>query len=513
MNIRKFLAVGVGATLFFCGFMPMGVVKAAAHPAGTNVSNNGTIYMITDSGQRRPYTSAGAFLSYGFNTWATVQAATTEDMALPEGSFIPPRDGKIVCSDRGTDKGTCYLITNGKRAAFVSAQVFTGLGFSFTKALTGDVSFLEKDTDISSSSSQHRSGVLIKVNGTVYLVGSAGLLGVPSMDMLKTWGYSLDDVVNSNDSDSSLTQTSVISGRQGSQLMPGGDNSTPPSNVSESSLIQSYIDTYPNLPTNVISAPQDGAQVIDLVSKIKNLPGSSYDTLAPYLSNSTLELVRQAPSMKKWLESSFVSLAGMNVTGSNVKVFEGGTTALFVEQKKQTGSGYTSETNWVCKKENGVWKWDLLGTYKYGDIKAAILNPSNLYVSGNGTNDISIENAEYQGVATINDPETWILLKIKNNGQNTIHKFDLLVKLNNVIIINETESVELVPQQYVLLYVPIDYYWSLSSAIKTAGNFTTDIQVALERFTTETNVINNKFNFTTYFQQKSTPVVGNLVGN
>src|SRR5690349_2329769 len=73
--------------------------NAAVHTAGTNVVSQGTIFMITDDGQRRPYTSAGAFLSYGFNSWSTVQQATSEDLALPIGSFIPPRDGKIICSD------------------------------------------------------------------------------------------------------------------------------------------------------------------------------------------------------------------------------------------------------------------------------------------------------------------------------------------------------------------------------------------------------------------------------
>ena len=32
-------------------------VNAAAHSAGTNVLNNGTIYMVTTDGQLRPYTS------------------------------------------------------------------------------------------------------------------------------------------------------------------------------------------------------------------------------------------------------------------------------------------------------------------------------------------------------------------------------------------------------------------------------------------------------------------------
>ena len=148
MKISKRQIGWLLAIIFLGNFGVFKFSLAAAHSAGTNISSNGTIYMVTDNSYIRPYTSAGAFLSYSFNSWAGVQAATPEDLALPQGSFIPARDGKIVCSDRGADKGTCYLITGGKTAAFVSAEVFKGLGFSFSKALYGDVSFLAKDSNI-----------------------------------------------------------------------------------------------------------------------------------------------------------------------------------------------------------------------------------------------------------------------------------------------------------------------------------------------------------------------------
>jgi hypothetical protein len=214
---------------------------AATHPAGTNVISSGTVFMITADGQRRPYTSAGAFLSYGFNTWAGVQQAASEDLALPVGSFIPPRDGKIICSDRGADKGTCYLITNGKKAGFVSAQVFQKLGFSFSKTTMGDVSFMESDNAISDSSQSHKPGTLINKNGTIYLILSNGLSGVPSMDVLNSWGYSLADAITANISDSQLPQSYVMTGRQGAELMPSTyfdlNQSTPPKTSGSTNLM------------------------------------------------------------------------------------------------------------------------------------------------------------------------------------------------------------------------------------------------------------------------------------
>jgi len=193
-------------------------VSAAIHTAGTNVLNNGTIYMVTTDGQLRPYTSAGAYLSYGFNSWNNVEQANTDDLALPVGNFIPPRDGKIVCSDRGTDKGTCYLITNGQKAGFTSEDVFNKSGFNFKYVLSGDVSFLPSTDNISSSTQTHLPGTLINDAGTVKLVGSTGTVGVPSMDTLKSWGYSLVDVVNANTADQALPQTDVLAPHTAGQL-------------------------------------------------------------------------------------------------------------------------------------------------------------------------------------------------------------------------------------------------------------------------------------------------------
>ena len=130
---------------------------------------------------------------------------------------------KIVCSDRNDSyavKGTCYLITGGKRAAFTSGKVFTALGFKFTHTTTGDVSFLATDANISDASLAHRPGVLVNNNGTVQLVGPASLMGIPSMDVLKSWGYTLADVVPANAADKAIVQSGVMSARVTGQLSP-----------------------------------------------------------------------------------------------------------------------------------------------------------------------------------------------------------------------------------------------------------------------------------------------------
>jgi hypothetical protein len=190
------------------------IPKPAQSPVGSNiVTPDGTIYTIMADGTRRPYTSAGAFLSYGFNTFPGVIAAKDGDLTLTAGSFIPPRDGSVICSDRSPDKGTCYLITAGKKAGFTSATVFKGQGFSFSNSSSGDVSFLETLPPINTSQQAHRYGTLINNEGTIQIIGDNTLIGIPSMDVLISWGYNLISTVLANSYDKTYIQSEVLQTR------------------------------------------------------------------------------------------------------------------------------------------------------------------------------------------------------------------------------------------------------------------------------------------------------------
>lgn len=230
---KKLFAVGSSAAIALTSLASFATVASAAvHSAGQNVSSSdGTVWMITSNGQRRAYTSAGAFLSYGFNSWSQVVPASAEDLALTAGSFIPPQDGSIICSDRGSDKGTCYLVSAGMKYGVTSAAVFTGLGFSFANSMPGDVSWMASGPSlVNSASMAHLTGALVNNNGTVQLVGASGLLGIPDIATFNSWGYSFGKVVPANAADKAKTQTGVMTARTAGMLSPSWTTSpnTPP---------------------------------------------------------------------------------------------------------------------------------------------------------------------------------------------------------------------------------------------------------------------------------------------
>ncbi len=223
-SLRKLFAVGSTVAMLAAGLVMPGSALAAAHGAGSVVkSSDGTVWFIDNNGMRSAFTSAGAFQSYGFLSFSQVVDANSDDLALPTGPFIAPRDGSVFCATatKGSDvAGECSLITGGMKAAFTSASVFNGLGFSFSRAKYGDSSFLAKTTNIGNTTDAHRPGVLVNNHGTVQLVGTSSLLGIPSIDVFNSWGYSFSDVVPANGADQTISQAGVMTARTPGQLNP-----------------------------------------------------------------------------------------------------------------------------------------------------------------------------------------------------------------------------------------------------------------------------------------------------
>lgn len=236
-NLLNKVVTGVSTIAMAASMLVMPATTHAAVAGEVYKTTDGTVWFITKDMQKRPFTSAGAFMSYGFLSFSQVKEADSSVTSLPSGAFIAPQDGRIFCATatKGTDvSGECSLVTGGQKAAFTSASVFAGQGFSFNRAYYGDSSFLSKTSNIDNSSAQHRPGTLINNNGTVQLVVSGGLWGVPSMDVFNSWGWSFADVVPSNSADVLLSQTGVIPARQAGDLVPtattGGGNTGGPLN-------------------------------------------------------------------------------------------------------------------------------------------------------------------------------------------------------------------------------------------------------------------------------------------
>jgi len=454
---KKIFAVGVAASTVLMSLAPF-AAQAAAHAQGTNVkSSDGTVSMIID-GQRRPYTSAGAFLSYGFNSWSSVVDANADDLALPVGSFIPPQDGKIFCADMTKDsdvKGECSLITGGQKAAFTSAPVFTGLGFSFSRSVTGDSSFMTKTSNIDNTTAAHKPGVLVNNAGTVYLVGATGLLGIPDVATFNSWGYSFSDVVPANTADKAMSQTGVMAARSAGQLSPTA--LTPGQNVPSGTVSvmaasnQTPASTVPKGATNLnmvkfvvtnngssaatvnqVTVKRTGAGATTDLSNVYLYQGASRLTSGRTINSSTNEAVFSGLNVTIPASSSVTLdvLADVYASASAGNVNQLSVTSVMLGSTQATGSamGNAMTTAGVSAGTVTITKSGSLTNPKVGEQNVKV---AEFQLAAGTSEDITVKRVSlYQGGAITSSNLSNLVLKQAGNTVASVSALDSKDKAN-----------------------------------------------------------------------------------
>ena len=171
---------------------------------GRLVSIGNTVYIIGTDGQKHPFTSAAAFLSYGYS-FGNVVPASSAEQSLPTDNPVPPMDGTLI-----NDHGTIYIITSGQRVGFVSLKVFLGFGYKLSRVLSGDTSFLMAAMLISNANQAHPAGTLVSDHGTIYLIIANGKAGISSLKAFTSRGFNLANIVPVNNFDRALPQLTVL---------------------------------------------------------------------------------------------------------------------------------------------------------------------------------------------------------------------------------------------------------------------------------------------------------------
>ncbi len=196
------------------------IFQEPAHVAGTNVRDGGELWLITDVGTRRKYSSDFAFTSYRFNSLNAVAPISIGDLQLPIGPPILPAEGKVYIQSTYPNYKQVYLISGNTGHMFASDTVFLGMGFTFHSAEQADLSLANVGYTLTSPSERHPKGVLINDGGSVHYTTNTGRIGIPSIDVFNSWGLSFADVVTATTGDQNLPMEGVMQARAPGQLTP-----------------------------------------------------------------------------------------------------------------------------------------------------------------------------------------------------------------------------------------------------------------------------------------------------
>lgn len=226
---RKAVAATLAVSTMLMGSvtaMAPKIASAAVHSEGCLVLSGGIVWMITN-GTRRGYTSAEVFQSYGYSFSQVVQA-TAEDVALPVGPIMIYADGTLV---KGPNDPLVYLVAGGQKRPFVSGAVFTGMGFSFANIQSAPVntfSDLPTGSNMDNATMAHPDGVKVLSNGTVWEMTATGRMGFASAMNFLSYGYSFSHVVSANAADLAMPDQGAVPARP---ACTGGDTTPTSGNI------------------------------------------------------------------------------------------------------------------------------------------------------------------------------------------------------------------------------------------------------------------------------------------
>jgi hypothetical protein len=166
------------------------------------------------TGLRHGVTNPGMLFSHGYDFSEGVPAVP-EDKNIPEGELLTPADGALV---KKSDDPTVFLITGRQKHGFVSASVFTALGYKFSEVLTITAPELDKmplGDVIKDPAARHPHGVQILFQGTVYWIDGNSRRGYPSQATYNSWNLDNDftHIVPANAADLVLTEGEIIEKR------------------------------------------------------------------------------------------------------------------------------------------------------------------------------------------------------------------------------------------------------------------------------------------------------------
>src|SRR3989344_4152685 len=197
---------------------------AGAHPNGTLILDDGTIYLVVN-GKRRGFRNPEEYMSHGYKFSQAVPAtAADKTLSSEEQPIEKALDGTLVLDK--TDGRTIYMIADGKKRGFTSAEIFHGLGYQFNQAIPVDLSDYPAADPITAADAVHPDGALVldKTDGrTVWWVLGSGRKGFQSAEVFFTYGFAFDKIVPANDADMALAVGSLVKFRDGTLVSDGGN--------------------------------------------------------------------------------------------------------------------------------------------------------------------------------------------------------------------------------------------------------------------------------------------------
>lgn len=188
------------------------------HPDGAFMRGSLPTRFIKQSGQRRIVTSEKSIATWHYLPTDIARTSDTRLLSYDNGNPLKAfRDGKLI----STPDGTVWMISDGLRRGFTSAEAFTGLGFAWSNILpvSWGEALIHAEGPAITSSMNHPNGSLIKgSSATVWVMQAGKKRALSSQAIFDSWFKPAEIAFTSDQRISSYPDGPVLGFRDGTLI-------------------------------------------------------------------------------------------------------------------------------------------------------------------------------------------------------------------------------------------------------------------------------------------------------
>jgi hypothetical protein len=200
-----------------------GAKAALTYPDGTLIKAPEERVYLLEEGRKRPIPTPGVLKSRFKETDAVV--VTNDQLAAyPDGEAVSYRDGSLI----NVPGGPVWVVSEGKRLGFASAEIFERLSYSWSRVkpvTDAELRLHPEGPPITQVSATHPNGSLVKAGGPeVYLVEGGQKRLIPSPGIFSS-RFDEADIISVTDAELAAYPSGEKVGFRDGSLLRGPDGS------------------------------------------------------------------------------------------------------------------------------------------------------------------------------------------------------------------------------------------------------------------------------------------------
>ena len=165
------------------------------HPYGTIIRGQAETAYLIENGTKRPFPSAEIFLSHGYQWQQIIQVDDNFLKSFPDGPPMTFRNGTLLKESQDM----IFVVEHGRKRPLLHGDTFYQLGYQLkdVKTVSDQILASLEDGSPLTSAEAHPDGTLVRglKRKSVYLIDQGQKCLIPSIQVFRSWNYRWAQVI------------------------------------------------------------------------------------------------------------------------------------------------------------------------------------------------------------------------------------------------------------------------------------------------------------------------------